>query len=748
MSLCINPNCPQPDHAGNDSSRFCQSCGTELVLQDRYRVMRLINQRSGFGRVYEAYERSIPKILKILKPAHNHNQKAVQLFQREAQVLAELQSPGVPIVEDSGYFQVIPANSNEPLHCMVMEKIDGPNLRQWMRQQGSHPISEKQALEWMQQIAQVLHLVHQKNYFHRDIKPENIMLRSNGQLVLVDFGAARAVTETYLAQLGATGGMTRISSAGYTPPEQEKGQAVPQSDFYALGWTFIYLLTGKQPTDSELYDALHNTFHWRSFAPQISPAFADFIDHLIAPTAAQRPKNTGEILMTLVHLTQHRDAELEMTVPLPSDGAGLSSDLPNGAGQTDEVTEPMPHEAGVPGTVPPPDVEQLPVNRWVAVPRAQTVATASQSQEASGVSDHATAVQTPLEWNWLWLGSGLLALVCAVGVGSWWLVGRSPDPLAPNAGISRGFGLLPGLSSSKVVRPTTQLVGHDSFINTLLFSPDGRTLFSAGADRTIIVWDRTTQEPIRTLEGHTGYVNTLALSGNGQWLASGGADNTVRVWDWDRGDLLHTLEGHTSPINTLAFSPNNSLISGSADTTVRTWDAQTGDAQLVLSDFGGIVNMVAVSPDGKTIAAAGADSEIVVWELATGEVVQRLEGHAETLNAIAYSPDGTQLIGGGTDRQIHVWNLETGELTQSLDGHTGFVNRLAIQGDGRTLISSDSDGQLYLWDLSSGTLVDRFEGDGAPLDHVVVSPDWRTLATGRGFVDVRLWDTPPIITGN
>ncbi|MEO0825074.1 MAG: 4-Cys prefix domain-containing protein [Cyanobacteria bacterium J06642_9] len=55
MSLCLNPRCPQPDHPGNGSAAFCQGCGSELILQGRYRVMRLLSDRSGFGRVYEAY---------------------------------------------------------------------------------------------------------------------------------------------------------------------------------------------------------------------------------------------------------------------------------------------------------------------------------------------------------------------------------------------------------------------------------------------------------------------------------------------------------------------------------------------------------------------------------------------------------------------------------------------------------------------------------------------------------------------
>jgi serine/threonine protein kinase len=321
MSFCINPRCVQPDHSGNDGSQFCQSCGSDLLLLGRYRVMRLISDKSGFGRVYEAFDRSTPKILKVLKETLSHNSKAVALFQQEAIVLSQLPHPGIPAIEPQSYFQFQPRAQSpaqspqiaEPLHCIIMEKIDGPNLREWMQQQGGNPISEKQALNWLKQLAEILNLVHQKNYFHRDIKPENIMLRSSGQVVLVDFGAAREMTFTYLAQLGKSGEITRISSAGYTPPEQEKGQAVPQSDFYALGCTFIYLLTGKPPTDSKIYNSLNNEFYWRKYAPQVSPQFASFIDKLVAPRASDRPRTTQDILTTLTQL----ESELAQSPSIP-----------------------------------------------------------------------------------------------------------------------------------------------------------------------------------------------------------------------------------------------------------------------------------------------------------------------------------------------------------------------------------------------------------------------------------------------
>ena len=178
MSLCINPVCPQPNHPDNDENRFCQSCGSQLELIGRYRVLRLLSDKTGFSKVYEAYEQDTPKILKVLKEELANDPKAVSLFQQEVNVLEQLNHPGIPIAE--GYFPYQTRN-NVILHCMVMEKIEGPNLEQWLKQQQNRPISEAQAINWLKQLLEILDLVHHKQYLHRDIKPSNIMIHPDGQ---------------------------------------------------------------------------------------------------------------------------------------------------------------------------------------------------------------------------------------------------------------------------------------------------------------------------------------------------------------------------------------------------------------------------------------------------------------------------------------------------------------------------------------------------------------------------------------
>lgn len=293
MSLCINPGCSQPNNP--DEQLFCENCGAELLLEGRYRVQRLLGQ-GGFSRTYEVSDlESFPKVLKALK---ENEPKYIELFQREVQVLSQLNHPGIPRVAPDAYFTLRFKQVAEPLHCMVMEKISGLDLQRYQKEKGG-PIDQKLAIKWLIQLTNILQVVHQHHFLHRDIKPSNMMLKADGHLVLIDFGTARSTTDLP----GITDSerqVTRVVSALYSPDEQVKGHPVPQSDFFALGRSFVFLLTGKDL--SQFYNPATNEFQWRDAAPDVSPQFADFLDGLMAPLPAQRPANAQEMLQQLMAL--------------------------------------------------------------------------------------------------------------------------------------------------------------------------------------------------------------------------------------------------------------------------------------------------------------------------------------------------------------------------------------------------------------------------------------------------------------
>ena len=289
MGLCINPQCQKLQNS--DTLLFCGGCGSELLIDGRYRVQRLLGQ-GGFGLTYQVLDlNSKPKVLKVLTDNHP---KYVELFRQEARVLEIMNHPGIPRIDLNGYFTYYPQDAKEPLHCIVMEKIEGLNLEEYLLKRGNRPI-----LRWLAELSLILEQVHSLNFFHRDIKPSNIMLKANGCLVLIDFGTARQVSDSYIEKQSA-GLITGVVSSGYTPIEQMRGKAVKQSDFYALGGTMIFLLTASSPL--EFYNSQKDKIEWSKAVDNISPEFASLIDSMISSFPINRPKNAREIFQEILKI--------------------------------------------------------------------------------------------------------------------------------------------------------------------------------------------------------------------------------------------------------------------------------------------------------------------------------------------------------------------------------------------------------------------------------------------------------------
>jgi tetratricopeptide (TPR) repeat protein/predicted Ser/Thr protein kinase len=296
-----------------------------LVIDDRYRLVGPLRPLDSHGstEVFEVEDGTHTYVMKVLKKA---DPKLVQLFQREAELLRFVKIPGIPKTPKRPYFRVSLSNGLV-LHCLVIEKIPGQNLSQWL--EAGHTLSQAQALDWLKQVLETLVEVHQRGVFHRDIKPSNIILRPDGRLVLIDFGAIRNVTATYLAKLGASNGidsdLTQVISAGYSAPEQLSGRAVPQSDLYALGRTFVHLLTRVHPCDLT-FDHSQGRLIWHDRAPHVSKYVATFIDELMALSPEERPKSATYVLSYLSEqqLKRRRLIRLVRRISLTTLGIGVA----------------------------------------------------------------------------------------------------------------------------------------------------------------------------------------------------------------------------------------------------------------------------------------------------------------------------------------------------------------------------------------------------------------------------------------
>lgn len=270
---------------------------TPVLLNNRYRVLTLLGD-GGFGQTYLVEDTQMPSnrrcVLKQLKPVNDNPQirQVVQdRFQREAAIQEKLGEAHDQIPRLYAYF------SEAEQFYLVEEWIEGDTLSQKVQREGAQPEAVVQSI--LASLLPAIAYVHSQGIVHRDLKPDNIIVRkSDGKPVLIDFGSVKETMSTVLNSQGQSSNSIVVGTPGYSPSEQLAGRPLFASDFYSLGLTAIYLLTGKIPQELDS-DPMTGTVLWRRFAPSVSPEFADFLDRAIHMHAQSRFLNAQDMLSAL-----------------------------------------------------------------------------------------------------------------------------------------------------------------------------------------------------------------------------------------------------------------------------------------------------------------------------------------------------------------------------------------------------------------------------------------------------------------
>jgi serine/threonine protein kinase len=187
---------------------------------------------------------------------------------------------------------------------------------------------------------------------------------------------------------------------------------------------------------------------------------------------------------------------------------------------------------------------------------------------------------------------------------------------SPSVGVPEA----PKVSVPSVVkgvwREVTTLRGHQGYVSSVSFSPDGKFLASGSGDRTVKVWEVGSWREVATLRGHWGYVYSVSFSSDGKFLASGSWDKTVKVWEVGSWREVATLRGHQGWVFSVSFSPDGKfLASGSGDKTVKVWEVGRWREVATLRGHQGRVYSVSFSPDGNFLASGSSDKTVKVWEV-------------------------------------------------------------------------------------------------------------------------------------
>jgi serine/threonine protein kinase, bacterial len=313
-------------HENPNTNIFCQVCGEKLtppavnslvsgaILEGRYRLVQQIGQ-GGFGRTYlcEDLNRfNEPCVLKEFAPQVYGSKaldKAKNLFEREANVLYQLQHPQIPKFRES--FQMTTGSTGL---FLVQDYVAGHTYRYELnsRLQQNQTFGEEEIRQLLINLLPVLEYTHSLGVIHRDIAPDNLIRRSSDGLpILIDFGGVKQIAVN--AEIQARGNsetLTRLGKVGYAPHEQMQHGTVSQhSDLYALAATALVLLTGEEPTT--IIDPRTMAWNWRKFI-QLQPDLGALLDRMLQSKPSERIQSATEVLQTLQH---HSSTSLPIVHP-------------------------------------------------------------------------------------------------------------------------------------------------------------------------------------------------------------------------------------------------------------------------------------------------------------------------------------------------------------------------------------------------------------------------------------------------
>jgi beta-lactam-binding protein with PASTA domain/tRNA A-37 threonylcarbamoyl transferase component Bud32 len=280
------------------------------VLSGRYEILERIGQ-GGMAWVYRGRDLVLnrPVAVKVLRPPWSDDADLVERFHQEARSAAAL--------SDRHVVQVYDVGADGESHYIVMELVEGTNLKDYLAAHG--PLGVPEALAVAEQVAEALARAHARHIVHRDIKPQNILLTAEGVVKVADFGIARAMAEATLVNTGSLFG-----TAQYVSPEQARGRVSgPPTDLYALGAVLYEMLTGVPPYtgDSALAVALKHIQDPvpdpRERRPDLPAPVAQLVMRLLAKDPEDRPPSAEVVAAKLRAL---RDAALrgEGAEPLPA----------------------------------------------------------------------------------------------------------------------------------------------------------------------------------------------------------------------------------------------------------------------------------------------------------------------------------------------------------------------------------------------------------------------------------------------
>jgi eukaryotic-like serine/threonine-protein kinase len=653
--------------------------------------------RGGMGIVYRARQLSLNRIVavKVLLFGKFSSDQFVQRFRAEAEAAAALQHPNIVAIHEIG--------EHEGQQYFSMDYIEGTNLAGLVRDK---PLAATPAAVYLQTVAEAIHYAHQRGVLHRDLKPSNVLIDSDGEPHITDFGLAKRLSNSELgtrnAELTVTGQL--LGSPNYMPPEQAdctRGEVTVASDVYSLGAILYHLLTGRPPFVAEtLEDALRQLLNTEPVSPRLlNGRVPRDLETICLKCLNKEPvRRYGSAQALAEDLAHWRAGEPIVARPV------------NSAEKFWRWCKRKPVVTALGASV-------LLLLASVAVVSTLAAFRIERSRRDATKAAH-DAMQAQRETQErLW--DSYLAQARANRFS-----GR----------VGRRFDSLDAIAKAAAIRSTPELRNEaiacmalsDLKLIKRLPRPSGARTFALNEEMTQYAVLRTSGEiSIHEVRDDRELLRLPAIgeqgrclygfSHNGKLLAVGYAGRIVRVWDLERQEVK-TLSRAVQADHAVDFAPNDddvAMVNPELGVVIHKLTA--GTERVIGASIK--ARFVIYDRAGTRLALGGAnDSRVLVVDAESGRTLATLP-HEETIRGLAWHPNGRMLATINHERSgrmVHVWDPDTGANLRSLSGHLGDIDSVLFSRSGEFLFTSGWDG-TRVWNSETGERVLTLATSGGTL---------------------------------